>query len=133
MLSGLFGKKEEKKKDEVVNEQVSVGVNKTEDGCLGESENKPDQSISENVTINKGDENKESSTVRVNVLLPRIRGNDYCPCGSNKKFKKCCSKDDEKIKMFSKKFNIRLITDKEEKKKIREEKKKIRDGKKTEQ
>ena len=23
-------------------------------------------------------------------LPPRISGNDYCPCGSGKKFKKCC-------------------------------------------
>ena len=22
---------------------------------------------------------------------PRIRGNDYCPCGSGKKYKKCCA------------------------------------------
>jgi len=21
---------------------------------------------------------------------PRVSGNDYCPCGSGKKFKKCC-------------------------------------------
>jgi SWIM/SEC-C metal-binding protein len=23
-------------------------------------------------------------------LPPKISGNDYCPCGSGKKFKKCC-------------------------------------------
>ena len=23
-------------------------------------------------------------------LAPKIGGNDYCPCGSGKKFKKCC-------------------------------------------
>ena len=23
-------------------------------------------------------------------LPPRISGNDYCPCGSGKKFRKCC-------------------------------------------
>ena len=24
-------------------------------------------------------------------LPPKISGNDYCPCGSGKKFKKCCA------------------------------------------
>jgi SWIM/SEC-C metal-binding protein len=24
------------------------------------------------------------------LLPPKISGNDYCPCGSGKKFKKCC-------------------------------------------
>jgi len=39
---------------------------------------------------------------------PRIRGNDYCPCESNKKFKKCCSQDEKKKESFLKKYDIRL-------------------------
>jgi len=42
------------------------------------------------------------------ILFPRIRGNDYCPCGSNKKFNKCCSKDTGKIRVFSEVMDIRL-------------------------
>jgi SWIM/SEC-C metal-binding protein len=30
---------------------------------------------------------KEASAPR---LPPKISGNDYCPCGSEKKYKKCC-------------------------------------------
>src|ERR1035437_9140295 len=41
---------------------------------------------------------------------PRIRGNDYCPCGSNKKFKKCCAKDERWFNALKKKFDIRLET-----------------------
>jgi SWIM/SEC-C metal-binding protein len=32
-----------------------------------------------------------SETVRVVKAPPRITGNDYCPCGSGKKYKKCCA------------------------------------------
>ena len=29
--------------------------------------------------------------VKVATAPPRISGNDYCPCGSGKKYKKCCA------------------------------------------
>jgi uncharacterized protein YecA (UPF0149 family) len=28
--------------------------------------------------------------IKATKAPPRITGNDYCPCGSEKKFKKCC-------------------------------------------
>ena len=43
-----------------------------------------------------------------NGYKPRIRGNDYCPCGSNKKFKKCCALDAKKVEKFQKTMDIRV-------------------------
>ena len=43
---------------------------------------------------------------------PRIRGNDYCPCGSNKKFKKCCASDEQKVKHYEKTMDIKVANEK---------------------
>lgn len=56
-----------------------------------------------------GKEPKETY-VRKTKWKPRIRGNDYCPCGSNKKFKKCCCLDEKKVGHLEKKYDIRLAT-----------------------
>ena len=44
----------------------------------------------------------------LNGYKPRIRGNDYCPCRSNKKFKKCCALDVKKVEKFQKTMDIRV-------------------------
>jgi uncharacterized protein YecA (UPF0149 family) len=55
--------------------QVVVGVDPDED---------PDTSDLEKLLSSGG---KPADKPR---LPPKISGNDYCPCGSGKKFKKCC-------------------------------------------
>lgn len=50
----------------------------------------------------------EKTEVKPKEMKPRIRGNDYCPCGSNKKFKKCCSLDPQKVKNFKKTMDIKI-------------------------
>jgi len=45
----------------------------------------------------------------------KVRGNDYCPCGSNKKLKKCCGLDEKKLKDFSKTINVSLLNEKAKK------------------
>lgn len=34
---------------------------------------------------------RRADPVKVEKAPPRITGNDYCPCGSGKKYKKCCA------------------------------------------
>ena len=33
---------------------------------------------------------RQPAPVKVATAPPRVSGNDYCPCGSGKKYKKCC-------------------------------------------
>jgi len=33
---------------------------------------------------------RQSEQVKAVKAPPRVSGNDYCPCGSGKKYKKCC-------------------------------------------
>jgi uncharacterized protein YecA (UPF0149 family) len=58
--------------------QVIVGVEE------GEPE---DTSDVDKLLSGLSDHAKTASKPR---LPPKISGNDYCPCGSGKKFKKCC-------------------------------------------
>jgi SWIM/SEC-C metal-binding protein len=34
---------------------------------------------------------RRPESVKAAKTPPRISGNDYCPCGSGKKYKKCCA------------------------------------------
>jgi len=62
----------------------------------------------------KGEVSAEKEPVNVlkprrDGFKPRIRGNDYCPCGSGKKLKKCCALDVKKLEKFQKFLDIQLV------------------------
>ena len=62
--------------------------------------------VTENALLK--DYEAQDAEPQVGKWKPRIRGNDYCPCGSGKKFKKCCVSDTKKVDKFSKSMDIRI-------------------------
>jgi preprotein translocase subunit SecA len=60
------------------------------------------QKISQRIHFSSADEGSNEGTVKPKPVelpkpvkrdLPKVGRNDVCPCGSGKKFKKCCGKD----------------------------------------
>jgi len=62
----------------------------------------------ENNAINEVQEAEKVPETKSGKWKSRIRGNDYCPCKSNKKFKKCCALDEKKVKHFQKTMDIKI-------------------------
>jgi hypothetical protein len=89
--------KEDSKSEKELNLQ---NVSEQSQGTGDEIEQKATENMNENGF-------KEDTSAN---FKPRIRGNDYCPCGSNKKFKKCCCLDEKRVNNFKKKYDIRLET-----------------------
>ena len=54
---------------------------------VGVEPDKPEDTSDLEKLMSSGEEAPRPSTPR---LPPRISGNDYCPCRSGKKYKKCC-------------------------------------------
>ena len=97
------GKQEESKSEKELNTQDAG-----RDEQLRGIDNEIEQKATEGMTAMEfKDADKENQSAQ---FKPRIRGNDYCPCGSNKKFKKCCCLDEKKVDNFKKKYDIRLET-----------------------
>lgn len=83
--------------EEEIGKQAEDGMKKM--GFEPAEENKAVEAEKENIP-----------TIRPNGFRPKIRGNDYCPCGSNKKFKKCCVLDQDKINKLSKNIDMQLLS-----------------------
>jgi uncharacterized protein YecA (UPF0149 family) len=43
--------------------------------------------------VTKGGVKKDYNRSKIVVKGPKVGRNDPCPCGSGKKYKKCCGKD----------------------------------------
>ena len=72
--------------EEEAREIVSLCSERGWEVIAGVEPNAPED-ISDLEKLLGGDAKPPSSKPR---LPPKISGNDYCPCGSGKKFKKCC-------------------------------------------
>jgi hypothetical protein len=66
--------------------------------------------VESNALIKDYEKQEQEELDKLGRFKPRIRGNDYCPCGSNKKFKKCCCLDEKKVGHLERKYDIRLAT-----------------------
>ena len=55
-------------------------------------EKKPEIKIIERSEMKRGDVMKRGEGTKKNVAQEKIGRNDPCPCGSGKKYKKCCGK-----------------------------------------
>ena len=124
MWKKMFGKKEEKFVEEKKSEISADEANKAQDtprteplqGTEKEIEKQAEDGmkemgftpVEENKEVNAQKEPEITLKPRPNGFKSRIRGNDYCPCGSNKKFKKCCALDEKKFKHFEKTMDIRV-------------------------